>query len=152
VVSTSTAVPGSPQSDASGRLDPVEHRHRDVHRHDVRMEAIDHRHGLLPVARGADDLEPRLAVQELAESRAQQELVVNDQDLEIRSRGQGQRLPTGTGSRAWTVHPPADDVPAVMVPPKTVARSRMPIKPCPAPSVTTLGPVAGPSSLTSSSS
>ena len=65
--------------DAAGRLDPVQHRHADVHQHHVRPQPGRLRDRLLAVAGLADHGHVRLAVEDLAQADPHERLVVGDQ-------------------------------------------------------------------------
>ena len=77
-----------------GRLEPVEVRHADVHQDDVGVELAGCPERLLAVARLADDLDVRLRLEDHAEARAHESLVVDDQDTDAHAS------PSLTGSRA----------------------------------------------------
>ena len=67
---------GLPQ--AAGGLDPVEHRHGDVHEHEVRLQRDGQADGLLAVSRFADHLEAGF-LHRPPQSLAQQLVVVDEQ-------------------------------------------------------------------------
>ena len=134
--------------DPPGRLDAVELGHADVHQDDVRRQASGLVDRLAPVRGLADDLEVLLGVEDHAEARADERLVVGDEDADAHA---GSASAAPTGSRARTVKPPPGRGPASSSPPWTRTRSRMPMRPWPRPSP--LGDAApGPRSAISSSS
>ena len=65
--------------DAAGRLDAVEHRHGDVHHHDLGLEQRDEADGFFTVAGLGHDVEARL-LERAAQRLAQQLMVIGDQD------------------------------------------------------------------------
>jgi hypothetical protein len=101
------------------RLDPVEHRHPDVHQDQVGPGLQRTRHGLVPVRRLGDDFDVGLGVEDEPEAAAHQRLVVSEQDADH----------VGSGSRAQTVKPPPSARAASSSPPNIAARSRIPTSP-----------------------
>ena len=73
--------------DVAERLQPVELGHLDVERHDVRLERVDLPDGLVAVARRADDLEIRRAIDDLADDAPHERTVVDDQHRRGTARG-----------------------------------------------------------------
>jgi hypothetical protein len=65
-------------------LDAVEHRHADVHQHEVGTVALCERDGLLPVRRLRDDDHIASRLEDLAQTDSHERLVVGDQDLNHR--------------------------------------------------------------------
>ena len=92
--------------DAAGRLDPVEHRHPDVHQNEVGTQAARLGDSFRTVARLADDLRLRLGVEDLAQADAHERLIVCDQNGRHR-----------IGSRTRTAKPPPGRRPASRRPP-----------------------------------
>ena len=96
-----------------GRLDPVQHRHPDVHEDDVGLQRARQRDRLLrrcpprrrPRCRGS-------SVEDQPEAVADQRLVVGD-------AGPGSRLVLGSGRRACTREAAVGRGPASSVPPST---------------------------------
>src|SRR6202030_948163 len=82
-------------------------------------------HGTGPVGRLTDDLDVVAGVEQRREAGADQALVVGDQDAD---HGAGL-----TGRGAPTRSPPPRRTPADRLPPRAVARSRMPVMPLPVP-------------------
>jgi hypothetical protein len=72
------AVAGQP----ARRLDAVEHRHADVHQHDVRPVRLGQADGLLAVARLGDDRDRAGRLEHGLEARAHQRLVIGDEDAD----------------------------------------------------------------------
>jgi hypothetical protein len=69
--------------DPPGCLDPVDEWHPHVHQDDIRTRPIDRRHSVAAVAGLAHDLDVRLAVEDEAKARADEFLVVDDQDANL---------------------------------------------------------------------
>ena len=88
MVRISTRVAGWARDDPAGRLDPVEHRHADVHQHDVGPQPARCGDGLLAVAGLADHGRVRLGLEDLAQADADERLVVGDQDASSSDRQQ----------------------------------------------------------------
>jgi hypothetical protein len=89
---------GLHRREASGRLEPVDVGHPDVHQRDVGSKAPDGGHGLLPVGGFAEDLDARLLVEQGAKARPHHGLIVGDDDAD------GHAL--GIGRTARTTNPP----------------------------------------------
>ncbi len=100
------ASPGLLTDDAPRRFDAVEHRHANVHEHDVRPQEPHFGDRLLPVAGLAHDRHLRVAFEDLAQSDAHERLIVGDQDLRHR-----------IGNRTRTAKPPLGRRPASSLPP-----------------------------------
>jgi len=64
----------------AGRGDPVQLRHPYVHQDDIRLQLARQRHGLLAVSSLADDVDLRIGAQDHAEARADEPLVVGQED------------------------------------------------------------------------
>jgi len=62
--------------DRLGRLDPVEHGHRDVHQDDVGRQLLRELHGLLAVARVTHDRDPLVAAEDRLESLGEETVIV----------------------------------------------------------------------------
>jgi hypothetical protein len=92
--------------DPARRLDPVEHRHADVHQHDFGPQAARRLHRVLAVTRLADDRRLGLRLEDLPEADPDERLVVRDQDGRHR-----------IGSRTRTAKPPLGRRPASRRPP-----------------------------------
>jgi len=92
--------------DQSGRLDPVQDGHADVHQHDVGAQAAGFGDRVLAVAGLTDDARLWLRLEDLAEPDADERLVVGDQDARHR-----------IGSRTRTAKPPLGRRPASRRPP-----------------------------------
>ena len=102
------------------RLDPVHHRHTDVHEHDVGLQGVSLRDGHLAVLGLAHHLDVVVGVEDHAEAGAHEGLVVDDEDADAHR-----------GRRALTANPPPGRLPAVSSPPRRSTRSRMPTSPWP---------------------
>ena len=109
--------------DPTRRLDAVPHRHANIHQHHVRAVFDGEPHGLVAIRCGSDDLEVGLCAEKRCESLPHDLLVVDD---ERRDHGL-----TPSGSVASTRNPPPSAAPQLNVPPASVARSRIPIRPWP---------------------
>src|SRR5207245_2507820 len=105
------------------RLEPVDARHADVHQHDVRAVPERELDRLPALARLADHLDRRVELEQLAEARPDERLVIDDQDAN------GHR--SSYGIRALTTKPPPAGAPVSSVPPCSSTRSRMPASPYP---------------------
>jgi len=68
------------RDDLPGGLDPVKHRHLDVHQRDVRAVLGGQRDRLLPVGGLGDHLDVILRLQQRPDTAADQRLVVSEQD------------------------------------------------------------------------
>ena len=124
-----------------GGLDPVQHRHADVHQHEVGPgpeRALD---GLAPVGCLGDDLDIGLGVEDEPEAAAHERLVVGEQDADHADAG------VPSGSRARTVNPSRSARAASSSPPSMATRSRIPTSPCPLP-----GPPGCPEPVSATSS
>ena len=66
--------------DATGRLDPVEHGHADVHQHDVGPQSARRGDGVLAVAASPTTVVSGSVVEDLAQADPDQRLVVGDQN------------------------------------------------------------------------
>ena len=64
----------------AGRLDPVEHRHADVHQHDIGSQPCCGSDSIIAVDRFADDDHVGLVFEDLAQPDADEGLIVGDQD------------------------------------------------------------------------
>ena len=136
VVSTRIRAGEPPGDEAPGRLDAVQHRHPDVHQDHVRRTSLGQRDGLGPVLGLADHLDVGLGLEDRPEPRADQRLVVADEDPDAHApclleRDAGSNLVAAVRSR-----------PGAELPPNSATRSRIPISPCPAPSPLTGGRAA----------
>ena len=113
--------------EAPGRLDAVHDRHAQVHHDDVRPQSADGLDGRSPVGRLTDDLDVGLVGHDHPEARADQLLVVHQQDPDPVAHpafpGWGSR-----GSHAAT-RKPRPTGPASRRPPNRAARSRIPMRP-----------------------
>ena len=67
----------------AGRLDPVEHRHADVHEDHVGSCRRGGADGLARRRRLANDLDLRLGVEDRPEAPAHERLIVADQDADV---------------------------------------------------------------------
>ncbi len=105
------------------RLDAVGHRHPDVEEAHVGPDAPRERHGFGAVGRLAHDLDVGLRVEDHPEPGAHELLVVGDEHAHAHV-DQPER-----GSAAVTAHPPPGAAPASQVPPRSVARSIIPVMP-----------------------
>jgi hypothetical protein len=76
-----------------------------------------------PVTRLCDDLDLRIDLEQLAKARADQCLIVGDDDADA------QRDTGSSGNRAFTMKPPPLFFPATRVPPCSSTRSRIPATP-----------------------
>ena len=76
------------------RLDPVEHRHADVHQDDIWRELAGACHGLRAVAGLADHLDSRLRLENHPEAGTDERLIVGEQDADHRSLANGSRART----------------------------------------------------------
>ena len=63
-------------TDLARRLDPVHHRHGDVHQDDVRIELLHEPHGLLAVSRAPDDGDARIAPENGLERLGEETVIV----------------------------------------------------------------------------
>src|SRR5262245_13694219 len=111
--------------DLPRRLDPVEHRHADIHQDDVRALGAAHLNRLLAIRSGADDVEVGLSRQQRGEAGTDDLLVVDHEDADRHALG------TSIGSSASTTKPPPSAGPEFSVPPTMIARSRIPSRPSP---------------------
>ena len=92
VVSITTFVSTAPLLEQPPRrLDAVELGHADVHQDDVRLEPPGLGDRLDAVRRLADDLDVLLRLEDHAEARPDERLVVDDQDAEAHSGATGSR-------------------------------------------------------------
>ena len=119
----------------AGRGDAVEHRHPDVHQHDVGPVLLALLHRLFAVCCGCDDGDVALGLEQRGEACADGLLVVGDQ-------GADHGAASVVGSVTSTSKPPPGAEPERKVPPARVARSRIPISPWPSsgPPLSTPGP------------
>ena len=92
--------------DPPGRLDPVEHRHADVHQHDVGPQPPRRCDRVLSIAGLCEHGQLGLALEDLAQADPDERLVVGDQDGRHR-----------IGSRTWIAKPPPARRPASSRPP-----------------------------------
>ncbi len=113
-------------------LDAVQHRHSDVHEHDVRAVLGAQLHCLGAVGGAGDDGDVRLRAEQRGESLSHDLVVVGDQ------RPDHEPSPS-VGSSTSTTKPPPSAAPQENVPPAIVARSRMPTIPWPV-SISSAGP------------
>ena len=109
----------------AGGLDAVEHRHGDVHEHDVGPQLGRQAQGLLAVGRLADDLEP-LLLHRAAQPLAEHAVVVGEQ--QATAMAQVFRS-CGASSRQRTVVPRSGTESMSMRAPTASARSLMPVSP-----------------------
>lgn len=92
------------RADEPRRLDPVEQGHADIHQHDPGPVLPGEAHGLPPVGRFGDDGDAGGAIEEYAESGADQLLVVGQKhrDRGLLGRGVSHVLPsTGSAPVGW---------------------------------------------------
>jgi hypothetical protein len=118
----------------AGCLDPVQHRHPDIHQHHVRYGRADQPYRFFALACLAHDLDARLAGQQRDEPGADEILVVDHRDPQRSGRSAshaGTAWLAAAGSTACTRNPPPVRGAASMLPPKTATRSRMPVSPNP---------------------
>ena len=73
--------------DIARRLDPVHHRHLDVHEDDIRLELGRQSHGRLAVARVGHDLDPLVAAEDRLERLGEEAVVVGYQHPNCRRHG-----------------------------------------------------------------
>ena len=133
--------PGS--ANPPGRLDAVEPRHPQIHEDDVRAVALGEHHGLFAVGRRGDGVDPRRDLQQRHQPFAHERLIVGDQDPDRVTHDwapgpwsetahgaawAGPSDPARTGTCSST-RQPFPRGPAVRVPPRACARSRMPWTP-----------------------
>ncbi len=85
---------GRSLADLTPGLDAVEHRHRDVHQHHVRLELLGHGQQGAPVRGGPDDLEPRL--EQPRERFGQERVVIGQQDARAAGHRTDARSESGT--------------------------------------------------------
>ena len=111
--------------DLPGGLQPVHLGHLDVHEHDVRIELLRELDRLGAVPRLADDLEVGLGLEDQAEARPHELLVVGQQHADCSCRA------ASSGSLAWTRKPPSGRGPALSSPPNRPTRSLIPMSPRP---------------------
>ena len=104
-------------------LEAVHHRHPDVEEAHVGPDAARERHGFRAVGGLADDLDAGLRVEDHAEPRAHELLVVGDEHAHAHV-DQPER-----GSTAVTAQPPPGTGTASQVPPSRAARSVIPVMP-----------------------
>src|SRR5439155_22014319 len=110
--------------EAARCLDAVEARHADVHENERGEQAPSLVDRLAAIRGLAHDLDVRRGLEELAETGADERLVVGDQDARAHARGM----------RARISKPPRSRGPVSSSPPYRPTRSRIPIRPWPAPS------------------
>src|SRR5262249_52701256 len=96
--------------------------HPDVHEHDVGLVLARQRDRPLAVVCLSDNDDVGLRVEQRAEARAHERLIVGEDDRDHRA---------GTGRCATTRKPPPSRGPAPTLPPSAAARSRMPAMPLP---------------------
>src|SRR5207249_2553651 len=80
------------------RLDAVEHRHADVHQHDVGLELERELDRLGAVRRAADDLDAVVRVQDRLERLEEEALVIGDEDTHWRGQQSGDSSNSGPRS------------------------------------------------------
>src|SRR4029077_3828876 len=107
-------------------------RHPHVHEDHGRRQFGGVGDGLVPVHRLRDDLDVGLGVQQDGETRAHHPLVISDHDTDGHDASCAE--PESSGRAAVTRNSPFSVGPAWRWPPSMVARSRMPMMPCPPPS------------------
>jgi hypothetical protein len=73
-------------------FDPVQHRHRDVHQHDVGRELAHEVDGLLPVARVPDDGDTLVAAEDRLERLGEETMVVGYQHADRSHRSLRARI------------------------------------------------------------
>src|SRR5262249_36763296 len=118
-----------PGLDLPRRLDAALPRHADIHQHQARLQRIDFLDRLLAIARGPDDLDPRLEAQE-ADETVTHELVVIDNQQSYHSDSPPEGRSTSPVGTVTTTMVPAPGVLAMRsVPPSISARSRIPAIP-----------------------
>src|SRR5262249_5974843 len=105
------------------RANSVEVGHANIHQHDIWRQATRALDGLSSGRGLADDFDVRVGRQEFDESGPHQAVVVRDQNPR-------HRWWPPSGMLAWTRNVPSIDR-ASSRPPRSVARSRMPVRPCP---------------------
>jgi hypothetical protein len=108
------------RNDGSRRLNPVHACHPDVHHDDVRVAAADEIERRRAVGGLADDDDACLLLQDHAEARAQERLIVDedDRDRVVAGLAVVHGAPRSViGIIASTVHPPCRPGPASAVPP-----------------------------------
>src|SRR5581483_850366 len=97
--------------DASGRLEPVQLGHADVHEDDGGAVARRLLDGFETVARFGDDLDVLFFGEENAEAGADHRLVVGDEDADRHV------IASVSGSRVSSTKPPPFTLPALILPP-----------------------------------
>ena len=97
--------------DASGRLEPVQLRHPDIHQDDGGTEPGGLVHGLEPVGRLGDHFNVLLAGEQHAKAGADHRLIVDDENPD--RHGSWSRI----GRRVLRTNPPSGAVPAAISPP-----------------------------------
>ena len=107
----------------AGRLEAVHDRHPDVDQTHIGTQSACKCDGFCAVTGFADDLDTRLRVEDHAQARADQVLVVGDEHAHVHA------VHLARGSAAFTTHPPFGPRPASQVPPRRAARSCMPRMP-----------------------
>ena len=112
------SAPDSPRG-----FEAVDARHANVHEDDVGAKPLRDVDRLHPITGLSNHLDLRVDLEELAETRADESLVVRDGDTD------GQERTTSNGSRAFTAKPPVLRPPASSVPPWSSIRSRIPRRP-----------------------
>ena len=128
------------RSEAPGGLDAVQTRHADVHQDDVGAQPSRLLDGLSAVGGLSHHLDVRRRLEQLAKAGADKRLVVRDEDSRTHASGRCARIS----------NPPPSMGPVSKAPPYSATRSRIPIRPWPAPSPFTCG-APRPSSRTSTS-
>src|SRR5215470_14259158 len=118
-------------ADPPGRLDAVEPGHPDVHHDHVGGSGPQQAHGGRAVAGLPDDVHIRLSVEHHPEPGPHQLLVVDEDNPDAHA---APGCAGAVGSTAVTWNPPPGCGPACTDPPYKAARSRIPVRPWPAPS------------------
>ena len=127
-------------ADLPHQLDPFHHRHPQVDERDVGMVSLEGDDAVGAVAGLGDDFEIRLLVDDVGDARAQQRVIVHEQDRRLRRRSERRRLQPATwtcsgsadGSQASTTSvPPRGAVTIVSDAPIRSARSCMLVMPNP---------------------
>ena len=109
--------------DPADRGEPVHVRHQQVHQHDVGLEATGHGDALAAVGRLAHDLDVGEQIEERAQARADDGVVVDEQDADPVRRAHGQDSSRSdadrvycrpAGRRGWSASPRANVSSAAM--------------------------------------
>ena len=117
--------PGHALAQSPRGRDAVHARHPQVHEHHIWLMGERHGDGLLPVGCAPDELYAAEQREQRRQAFAHEPLVVGEQDP-YRSRGGDRRR--HAGSTSWTRKPSCVGS-ATSVPPRSSARSRIPVRP-----------------------